>query len=144
MAELKRAHDYEFDPYETPDMQTNPVPEQDPEQQQPKKKAPYEKTERAPMSPARHLKRLSKLERFLLSFVLIAIIGLSILTIQLRTTITQVENEISSIQSQTTEQESKAKELELEKNELSRTDRIKKIAEDNDLAINDDNLRTVK
>ena len=68
---------------------------------------------------------------------------LAILTINIRTTISQVEHDISLIQSDINEKNSQAEQLEQERNELSKTERIKKVAEDNGLSIDDDNLRKV-
>lgn len=140
MAELKKANDYQYEPYETP-MAPNSTPQ--PDQQEPKRNSSYESAKQVPISPARHLKRLSKMEKFLLSFVLLAIVGVSVFTIQLRTLITQVESEISSIQAETATKESEAVELEQEKNELNRDDRIKEIAERHGLGNHEDNLRKV-
>jgi cell division protein FtsL len=47
------------------------------------------------------------------------------------------------IQSDITEKTTQAEQLEQEKNELSKTERIQKIAEDNGLSIDDGNLRKV-
>ena len=75
--------------------------------------------------------------------MIIAVLTLAILTINIRTTISQVEHDISLIQSDINEKNSQAEQLEQERNELSKTERIKKVAEDNGLSIDDDNLRKV-
>lgn len=142
MAEPKRANDFEYMPYEAPQINPDPVPEEP--KQEPDRKSDYEPATKVPVSPARHLKRLSNMEKLLLGVILTAIVGVSILTIQLRTTITQVENEISAVQTQISEEESKAETLDQEKTDLSRPERLKEIAEQNGLSDNADNLRTVK
>ena len=98
---------------------------------------------RVPASPARRLKSISNLEKLIAAFVIIAVLTLAILTINIRTTISQVEHDISLIQSDINEKNSQAEQLEQERNELSKTERIKKVAEDNGLSIDDDNLRKV-
>ena len=62
----------------------------------------------------------------------------------LRTNISGVENEITTIQTKIDKKNVEKTSLVQEKNELSRTERIKKIAEEKGLSINDDNLRKVK
>ena len=77
------------------------------------------------------------------AFVIISVLTLAILTINIRTNISQVEHDISLIQSDINEKTTQAEQLEQEKNELSKTERIQKIAEDNGLSIDDGNLRKV-
>ncbi|KAF1301343.1 MULTISPECIES: cell division protein FtsL [Enterococcus] len=134
MAELK-AHDYGY---------TEPLIEQP----QPNKSAqtPPERPEiiEVPHSPARRLKRISKLEKLIGAILFAAIIGLAVLTIYVRTDISQLEHDVSLIQAETTQQNEETTRLEQEKSELSKTERIKKVAEKQGLTINDDNLRKVK
>ena len=75
--------------------------------------------------------------------VAIAIVALCVLTVMLRTNISGAEKEITSIQTEINDK-SKKNEFRTRKNELSRTERIKQIAEEKGLSINDDNLRKVK
>ena len=71
-------------------------------------------------------------------------IALAVLTIYVRTDISQLEHEISQIEAESSQKaEEKSAWIE-EKAELSKTERIKEIAEKQGLKINDDNLRTVK
>ncbi|OJG29608.1 cell division protein FtsL [Enterococcus casseliflavus] len=98
---------------------------------------------RVPASPARRLKSISTLEKLIAAFVIISVLTLAILTINIRTNISQVEHDISLIQSDINEKTTQAEQLEQEKNELSKTERIQKIAEDNGLSIDDGNLRKV-
>ncbi|MFV0558465.1 MAG: cell division protein FtsL [Enterococcus sp.] len=134
MAELK-VHDYGYD-YQ---------PNNEEPQQQP---APIS-TERpeiivVPASPARKLKRISRLEKSIGILGILLFLLLSVLTIYLRTDISQVEHDVTVIQAKTTQKQEEATRLEQEKSELSKTDRIKKVAEKQGLTITDDNLRKVK
>lgn len=138
MAELK-AHDYGYD--------LEPQYQEEPQQPNiPSPTTPPERPEiiRVPYSPARRLKRISRLEKLIFGLLLISVIGLAVLTIHVRTDISQLEHDISIIQAETTQKGEERLRLEQEKSELSKTDRIKKVAEKNGLSINDDNLRKVK
>ncbi|WP_430600805.1 cell division protein FtsL [Enterococcus sp. DIV0008] len=138
MAELK-VHDYEFrEPLESqPLVHSEPTTEKLPTDPQ------RPEVIRVPASPARRLKSISTLEKLIAAFVIIAVLTLAILTINIRTNISQVEHDISLIQSDISEKTTQAEQLEQEKNELSKTERIQKIAEDNGLSIDDGNLRKV-
>lgn len=138
MAELK-VHDYEFrEPLESQSLDhSEPTTEKLPTDPQ------RPEVIRVPASPARRLKSISTLEKLIAAFVIIAVLTLAILTINIRTNISQVEHDISLIQSDISEKTTQAEQLEQEKNELSKTERIQKIAEDNGLSIDDGNLRKV-
>ena len=97
-----------------------------------------------PLSPARHLQRISKLEKTIASIFIVALVGVGLLMIQLRTSITQVEQEISLIQGEVVVDSADFLRLEQEKSELSKSDRIREIAEENGMAIQSENLRKVK
>ena len=97
-----------------------------------------------PLSPARHLQRISKLEKTIASIFIVALVGVGLLMIQLRTSITQVEQEISLIQGEVVVDSADVLRLEQEKSELSKSDRIREIAEENGMAIQSENLRKVK
>lgn len=94
MAELK-VHDYEFE--ETSEQEfyahSEPTIEQLPSEPE------RPEVIRVPASPARRLKSISNLEKLIAAFVIIAVLTLAILTINIRTTISQVEHDISLIQS---------------------------------------------
>lgn len=138
MAELK-VHDYEFrEPLESQPMEHS---ESTTEKLPTDPKRP--EVIRVPASPARRLKSISTLEKLIAAFVIISVLTLAILTINIRTNISQVEHDISLIQSDINEKTTQAEQLEQEKNELSKTERIQKIAEDNGLSIDDGNLRKV-
>jgi cell division protein FtsL len=138
MAELK-VHDYEFEESSEQEMYTHSEPTIEQMPSEPERPEVI----RVPASPARRLKSISNLEKLIAVFVILAVLTLAILTINIRTTISQVEHDISLIQSDINEKNSQAEQLEQEKNELSKTERIKKVAEDNGLSIDDDNLRKV-
>lgn len=97
-----------------------------------------------PLSPSRKLARISKLEKMIVGAMILLLIILSVTMISLRTTISKVEQDISLIQEGVTKSEAEILQLEQEKNELSKSERIKKIAEEQGLSITSDNLRKVK
>ncbi|GGI65860.1 cell division protein FtsL [Enterococcus alcedinis] len=97
-----------------------------------------------PLSPKHRLKRISRLERLIAGVLLVAVIGLSLLMIHLRTSITQMEHEISIIEGQTAVNKSEILRLEQSKAELSKSERIREIAEKQGLSIQSGNLRKVK
>ncbi len=133
MAEVKKLPEFEYEYQETPSPQ-QPV-------QTPPKRPDIIKI---PASPARRLKRISKFEKLIGIFLLFSVVGLAILTVYVRTDISQLEHEISQIEAQTNLKGQEKLRLEQEKAELSKTERIKEVAEEAGLKINDDNLRTVK
>ncbi len=97
-----------------------------------------------PLSPARRLKRISKLEKVIAVGLIFATLAISLFMIHLRTSITQIEHNISIIQSDVSTEKEKKLQLEQEKSELSKSERIRKIAEEKGLTIHSDNLRKVK
>ncbi|MBM7708157.1 cell division protein FtsL [Enterococcus lemanii] len=97
-----------------------------------------------PLSPARRLKRISKLEKAIAVGLIFATLAISLFMIHLRTSITQIEHNISIIQSDVSTEKEKKLQLEQEKSELSKSERIRKIAEEKGLTIHSDNLRKVK
>lgn len=131
MAELKKLNElpYDYIPVESPEEVTI-------EDQQPA--IDY------PVSPAKRLKHVSLLEKGMVAFLVVAAVILSVVTIQVRTSISKTEKEITSIQAELLTKEADTTRLQQEKSELSRTDRLKEIAEKAGLSVNDDNLRKVK
>ncbi len=97
-----------------------------------------------PLSPKHRLKRISHLERLIAGVLLVAVIGLSLLMIHLRTSITQTEHEISIIEGQTVVDKAEILRLEQAKTELSKSERIREIAEKQGMSIQSGNLRKVK
>ncbi|MHC5249584.1 cell division protein FtsL [Enterococcus sp. LJL120] len=142
MAEPKKVEDFQYQMLQEP-AREHEVPET-PAVPEITEVQPVDISEKLPVSSLRHLKRLSKMEKFILGFILVGILGMSILTIRLQGQMTQVENQISTIEATITETNGQATELEQQKTELSRSDRLKSIAEANGLTINENNLRTVK
>ncbi|MBP1045396.1 cell division protein FtsL [Enterococcus sp. BWM-S5] len=107
---------------------------------------PVKKTEPADdllYSPKRRLRNVSLFEKFLTVLLLGAVISIAVFTIQVRTAIVQTTNEITDAQAEITQKEETALKLEQERNELSKADRIKDIAEKQGLSENDGNLRKV-
>ncbi|MEY8446555.1 cell division protein FtsL [Enterococcus ratti] len=131
MAELKKIQEYPYDLPEMVDQSQQQLPDSD------------QKTILS-SSPASHLKHISNLEKLAVVSIILSVIALCVLTVMLRTNISGVEKAITTIQAEITEKNQEKTSLVQEKNELSRTDRIKKIAEEKGLSINDDNLRKVK
>ncbi|GMA47626.1 cell division protein FtsL [Tetragenococcus muriaticus] len=96
-----------------------------------------------PLSPSRKLSKISRLEKILVAGLLVALIGLGLLTISLRTSISEVEQDVSSLQENVNQGEEEVTRLQQEKNELSKSERIQEIAEDQGLSIDSDHLRKV-
>lgn len=138
MAELKKMENYPY--VEAPLIEEQPMAE--PTIQT--KHAYKNKTAEIPLSPRRNLKRISHIEKFIGFCMLAAMVGLAIMTIQVRTAIDQISNEISEMNSVVSEKQEQIIKLEQEKAELSKADRIKAIGESKGLTENDGNRRTVK
>jgi len=134
MAELKKVDEFQYD---IPVMD-EPVMDPEPELRK------VQKNPNLPQSPKRKLRNISLLEKTLGFLLLVAIIGIAILTIQVRTSITQMTNEITETQAAIKEKDESALKLEQQKNELSKADRIKEIAKNKSLTDNIDNIRKVK
>ncbi|MDN6640248.1 MAG: cell division protein FtsL [Tetragenococcus sp.] len=97
-----------------------------------------------PLSPSRKLEKISRLEKALVAFFLTALVGLGLLTISLRTSISEVEQDVSSLQENVNQGKAQVTRLQQEKNELSKSERIQEIAEDQGLSIDSEHLRKVK
>lgn len=96
------------------------------------------------VSPGDRLKKITRVEKFAVLAFLVMLIGLSVVMVNYRNEISKTQNEITSIQTDIDAKEKTATQLQQEKSELSRSDRLKEIAEKAGLSINDDNLRKVK
>ena len=96
------------------------------------------------VSPGDRLKKITRVEKFAVLAFLVMLIGLSIVMVNYRNEISKTQNEITSIQTDIDAKEKTATQLQQEKSELSRSDRLKEVAEKEGLSINDSNLRTVK
>lgn len=133
MAELKKLDDFQYD-----------IPVMDEPVIAPEQAPKVQKTIDLPQSPKRKLRHISLLEKTIGFLLLVAIIGIAILTIQVRTAITQMTNEITETQATIQTKEESALKLEQQKNELSKADRIKDVAKSKGLSDNIDNIRKVK
>lgn len=136
MAELKKVEDFIYD---TQIMEES-TPVMDPQHEEKK----VLKKGELPQSPKKHLKNISRLEKVLGFLLISAIIGIAILTVQVRTAITQASNEITAAKATIEQKEEKALKLEQEKTELSKADRIREVAKNKGLSEIDGNLRNVK
>ncbi|MGX7203885.1 cell division protein FtsL [Enterococcus pingfangensis] len=96
------------------------------------------------VSPGDRLKKITRVEKFAVLAFLAMLIGLSIVMVNYRNEISKTQNEITSIQTDIDTKEKTATQLQQEKSELSRSDRLKEVAEKAGLTINDENLRKVK
>ncbi|ALS03129.1 cell division protein FtsL [Enterococcus silesiacus] len=133
MAELKKVEDFQYD---IPVMDEPVIGHEN----EPK----VQKNVNLPQSPKRKLRNISLLEKTIGFLLLVAIIGIAILTIQVRTSITQMTNEITEAQTAIQEKEESALKLEQQKNELSKADRIKEVAKSKGLSDNIENIKRVK
>ncbi|XBG82334.1 cell division protein FtsL [Enterococcus cecorum] len=98
----------------------------------------------AGVSVANKLKRISLVEKVIAVSILLFVVVVALGMIYIRTSINQMEHDISIVEKEITVNEKEITRLQQEKNELSKADRIKQIAEKLGLSINDDNLRKVK
>ncbi|WP_207694511.1 cell division protein FtsL [Enterococcus sp. DIV0212c] len=133
MAELKKVDDFQYD-----------IPMMDEPVTGPEKEPKVQKNIGLPQSPKRKLRNISLLEKTIGFLLLVAIIGIAVLTIQVRTSITQMTNVITETQTTIQEKEESALKLEQQKNELSKADRIKEVAKNKGLSDNLENIRKVK
>ncbi|MBO0439160.1 cell division protein FtsL [Candidatus Enterococcus ikei] len=133
MAELKKVDDFQYD-----------IPIMDEPVTGPEKEPKVQKNVGLPQSPKRKLRNISLLEKTIGFLLLVAIIGIAVLTIQVRTSITQMTNVITETQTTIQEKEESALKLEQQKNELSKADRIKEVAKNKGLSDNLENIRKVK
>lgn len=129
MAELKNEQNYQFDPKFDPKLEEI--------QQTPDSFEVF-------VSPGDRLKRISKVEKLAVVAFLVMVLVLSITMVNYRNAISKTQNEITSIQTDIDAKGKTATQLQQEKSELSRSDRLKEVAEKAGLSINDANLRKVK
>ncbi|WP_407854779.1 cell division protein FtsL [Enterococcus sp. 22-H-5-01] len=129
MAELKNEQNYQFDPKFDPKLEEI--------QQTPDSFEVF-------VSPGDRLKRISKVEKLAVAAFLVMVLVLSITMVNYRNAISKTQNEITSIQTDIDAKGKTATQLQQEKSELSRSDRLKEVAEKAGLSINDANLRKVK
>lgn len=133
MAELKKMENFQYD-----------IPVMDEPVIGPDNEPKVQKNADLPQSPKRKLRNISLLEKAIGFLLLVAIIGIAILTIQVRTSITQMTNQITETQTTILSKEDSALKLEQQKNELSKADRIKEVAKNKGLSDNIENIKKVK
>lgn len=133
MAQLKKVDDFQYH-----------IPVVDEPVTWPENEPRVQKNLDLPQSPKRKLRNISLLEKTIGFLLLVAIIGIAVLTIQIRTSITQMTNEITETQTTIQQKEESALKLEQQKNELSKADRIKDVAKNKGLSDNLENIRKVK
>lgn len=129
MAELKKSEEYYFDVQTPLAPETPSTPEKQPEIVTfPKKKA----------------QRISRLEKVVLSFLVLGVVTLAFSTIYMRNEITRVQENTISLQQTINQKQKNIDQLQQEKTELSAAERIKAIAEKLGLTLHEDNIRNVK
>lgn len=97
-----------------------------------------------PMIPQSKLKKVSKFEKFIFTIFVGTFLCLAVATIRMTTYINREEEAISSIQADKKQMQQDIETLDQEKNELQRTERLKKIAEDAGMQMHEDNIRKIK
>ncbi|MEG0627640.1 MAG: cell division protein FtsL [Enterococcus sp.] len=125
MAELKRQ---QYDQFDSPQEEIHQTPD----------------SFQVFVSPGDRLKKITRIEKVAVLAFLVMLIGLSIVMVNYRNEISKTQNDITSIQTDIDGKEKTATQLQQEKSELSRSDRLKEVAEKAGLSINDANLRKVK
>ena len=98
----------------------------------------------APMIPQSKLKKVSKLEKFIFLAFVATFLCLSVATIRMTTYINREEEAISTIQAEKKQMQQDIETLDQERNELQRTERLKKVAEDAGMEMHEDNIRKIK
>ncbi|AIM24771.1 cell division protein FtsL [Melissococcus plutonius] len=94
--------------------------------------------------PQKKLNKISVFEKILCILLLCSIVGIVVITIQIRTTISETMNNITEAQVKNERKKEEMLKLEQEKSELSKADRIKSIGKKQGLSEIDGNLRKVK
>lgn len=94
--------------------------------------------------PKRKLDKVSKLEKLVVALFIVTFVVLSVATVQLSTAINQEEKTITAIQQEVSADKEIIEQLEQEKNELSRKDRVNKIAEEADVKHREENIRNIR
>lgn len=93
--------------------------------------------------PKKKLGYVTKMEKVISGMFLAAALVMAFFTVKMTTTISKAEEAVSLIQIKNTAQKDVVDKLEQEKNELSRTEKVKAAAEKGGLEIIDDNIRNV-
>lgn len=97
-----------------------------------------------PIIPQSKLKKVTKLEKFIFTVFIATFLCLAVATIRMTTYINREEEAISSIQAEKQQMQQYIETLDQEKNELQRTERLKKVAESAGMQMHDENIRKIK
>lgn len=97
-----------------------------------------------PIIPQSKLKKVTKLEKFIFTVFIATFLCLAVATIRMTTYINREEEAISSLQADSKQMQQDIETLDQEKNELQRTERLKKIAESAGMQMHDENIRKIK
>lgn len=97
-----------------------------------------------PIIPQSKLKKVTKLEKFIFTVFIATFLCLAVATIRMTTYINREEEVISSLQADSKQMQQDIETLDQEKNELQRTERLKKIAESAGMQMRDENIRKIK
>ncbi|MCI0130480.1 MULTISPECIES: cell division protein FtsL [Enterococcaceae] len=97
-----------------------------------------------PIIPQSKLKKVTKLEKFIFTVFIATFLCLAVATIRMTTYINREEEAISSLQADSKQMQQDIETLDQEKNELQRTERLKKIAESAGMQMRDENIRKIK
>ncbi|MGX6970595.1 cell division protein FtsL [Vagococcus bubulae] len=98
----------------------------------------------APILPQSKLKKVTKLEKFIFTVFIATFLCLAVATIRMTTYINREEEAISSIQAEKKQMQQDIDTLDQERNELQRTERLKKVAESAGMQMHDENIRKIK
>lgn len=93
--------------------------------------------------PLSRLEHITKIEKLLVTTLVVFFVVLSAVTVQISNRVSQYEKEISSIQSKNAEVKQSVLELEQEKTELSRVDKLNEVAKQAGLKKHEDSIRNV-
>jgi len=98
----------------------------------------------SPMIPQSKLKKVSTLEKFIFLACIATFLCLAVATIRMTTYINREEEAISTIQAEKKQMQQDIETLDQERNELQRTERLKKVAEDAKMEMHEDNIRKIR
>jgi cell division protein FtsL len=97
-----------------------------------------------PMNPRGKFSKISRYEKAVAMMILFVFVTFAVAQIYVSTKISVTTNQITTIQQEIQKKQDKITELKQQSNELQRAERVKKIAADRGLSVNQNNLRKVK
>jgi cell division protein FtsL len=97
-----------------------------------------------PMNPRGKLSKITRYERAVAITILFVFVAFAVAQIFVSTKISSTQNQITTIQAEINSKNDKIDELKQQRNELLRADRVKKIASDRGLSVNENNIRNVR